>query len=106
MGTDILGRDQLTRICQGGRISLAVGLLATGVALVIGVIYGAVAAYAGGKIDALMMRVVDILYGIPFIIFVILVIVTIDPLLQQPSEGAGEFLFVDWTGRDASSLPI
>ena len=91
MGTDILGRDQLTRICQGGRISLAVGLLATAVALVIGVIYGAVAAYAGGKIDALMMRVVDILYGIPFIIFVILVIVTIDPLLQQPSEGLVNF---------------
>jgi len=75
LGTDSLGRDQLTRLLSGGRISLLVGLCATTVALLIGVPYGAVAGYFGGKLDALMMRVVDILYALPFTIFVILLMV-------------------------------
>jgi oligopeptide transport system permease protein len=72
LGTDELGRDLLVRILYGGRVSLAVGLCATVVALVIGVTYGAVAGFVGGKRDAAMMRVVDILYSLPFTIFVIL----------------------------------
>lgn len=74
-GTDILGRDILSRILYGGRISFAVGLLATGVAVFIGVAYGMVSGMAGGKIDALMMRFVDIVYSLPFTIFVILLMI-------------------------------
>jgi len=75
LGTDTLGRDLLVRLLVGGRISLGVGLCATLVALVIGVVYGAVAGFAGGRVDTLMMRVVDILYALPFTIFVILLMV-------------------------------
>ncbi len=74
-GTDANGRDLLTRTLIAGRVSLAIGLLATGVALVIGVLYGATAGYLGGRIDMLMMRVVDVLYALPFIFFVILLVV-------------------------------
>lgn len=74
-GTDMLGRDILSRILYGGRISFAVGLLATGVAVFIGVAYGMVSGMAGGKIDALMMRFVDIVYSLPFTIFVILLMI-------------------------------
>ncbi len=75
-GTDKLGRDVLSRLCWGGRISLAVGLVATLVSLVIGVSYGAVSGYLGGRIDNLMMRLVDVLYSIPFI-FVVIFVITI-----------------------------
>jgi oligopeptide transport system permease protein len=75
LGTDTLGRDLLARTLYGGRISITVGLVATFVALAIGVTYGAVAGFFGGKVDAVMMRVVDILYALPFAIFVILLMV-------------------------------
>ncbi|MGK0441540.1 MAG: oligopeptide transport system permease protein [Pseudohongiellaceae bacterium] len=75
LGTDTLGRDLLTRIMYGGRVSLMVGFIATGVALCIGVTYGAVAGYVGGRVDALMMRVVDVIYALPFMIFIILLMV-------------------------------
>ncbi len=73
-GADANGRDLLTRTLIAGRVSLAVGLLASFVALVIGVAYGAVAGYAGGVVDALMMRVVEIVYALPFIFFVIVLV--------------------------------
>jgi oligopeptide transport system permease protein len=75
LGTDTLGRDLLARLLFGGRVSLAVGLCATAVALTIGVFYGAISGFLGGKIDALMMRTVDIIYALPFTIFVILLMV-------------------------------
>ena len=75
LGTDGLGRDLLTRLMYGGRVSLAVGFVAALVALIVGVIYGATAGYLGGKTDSVMMRIVDIMYSLPFTIFVILLMV-------------------------------
>jgi oligopeptide transport system permease protein len=75
LGTDTLGRDQLSRILYGARVSLLVGFVATAVALIIGVSWGIVAGFFGGRIDATMMRIVDVLYGLPFIIFIILLMV-------------------------------
>ncbi len=75
-GTDSLGRDLLARLLAGLGVSLAIGVVATSVSLVIGVAWGATAGYLGGRIDEIMMRVVDTLYSLPFIFFVILLMVT------------------------------
>lgn len=75
LGTDTLGRDMFVRLLYGGQISIAVGLCATAVALTIGVIYGTVAGFLGGKVDAVMMRIVDIMFALPFTVFVILLMV-------------------------------
>ncbi len=74
-GTDELGRDTFARVAHGGRISMLVGLVGTFVSLVIGVTWGAVAGYVGGKVDEFMMRVVDVLYSLPYIFLVILLLV-------------------------------
>ena len=94
LGTDVLGRDMLTRIMYGGRVSLLVGFVATAVALLIGVLYGAIAGYVGGRVDAVMMRFVDILYALPFMIFIILLLVIFGQsmLLLFIAIGAVEWL--------------
>ena len=94
LGTDIFGRDLLTQIMYGGRVSLAVGFIATAVALLIGVTWGAVAGYVGGRVDAVMMRLVDILYALPFMIFIVLLMVVFgrNVLLLFLAIGAVEWL--------------
>ena len=75
LGTDALGRDLLARLCMGLRISLTIGIVATAVSLAIGVTWGAVAGYFGGPVDEVMMRIVDVLYSLPFMFFVIILMV-------------------------------
>ncbi|MDE2466611.1 MAG: ABC transporter permease subunit [Alphaproteobacteria bacterium] len=77
-GTDSLGRDLFIRVLFGARVSLAVGLVATFVSLFIGVSYGAIAGFVGGRVDELMMRIVDVLYSLPFIFFVIILMVVFE----------------------------
>jgi oligopeptide transport system permease protein len=72
LGTDILGRDMLSRIIYGGRISISIGVVGTITALIIGIFFGSVAGYAGGKLDNFIMRFVDVMYGLPYMLIVIL----------------------------------
>jgi len=91
MGTDNAGRDQFARVLQGGQISLFVGVISTLVSLLIGVSYGAIAGYLGGRVDNLMMRLVDVLYSLPY---VILVIVLLSMFRSQTARGQLVLLFV------------
>ena len=82
-GTDTLGRDIYTRVMYGARISLTIGFVAAFINLVIGVTYGGIAGYLGGKVDRIMMGLVDVLYGIPLLLYVILLMVVLGPGLTS-----------------------
>jgi oligopeptide transport system permease protein len=83
LGTDELGRDLLVRVLYGGVISITFGLLAATVSVIIGVTYGAISAYAGGRVDGAMMRLVDILYSLPYILLVMLFALSLRPYFQR-----------------------
>ncbi len=83
MGTDELGRSLLVRCLLGGAVSLGIGLAAAGITVIIGTSWGLVSGYAGGRIDAFMMRVVDVLYGLPYILLVVLIGVAFQPAMQR-----------------------
>ncbi len=94
LGTDQNGRDMLARVLQGTQMSLIVAFVATLVSVTIGVVYGAVAGYFGGRVDAIMMRFVDIMYALPYILFVIILVVMFgrNPVLLFIGIGAIEWL--------------
>ncbi len=94
-GTDNLGRDLLTRVLYGARISLSIGIVASLLNLTIGVVYGGIAGYCGDRIDSVMMRIVDILYGIPLLLYVILLMVVLKPGLTNIFIALG---MVYWLG--------
>lgn len=83
LGSDVLGRSLLVRVLAGGGVSLAIGITAALLSVLIGTLYGAISGFAGGRVDAFMMRVVDILYGLPYVLLVVLLAVATDAVLSE-----------------------
>ena len=90
LGTDALGRDVLARVLAGGIFSLSVGLSAAAVAVTVGTLWGSVAGFAGGRVDALLMRTVDVLYGLPSILLVVLLAVAVEGLFGRAQSKLSE----------------
>lgn len=89
LGTDKLGRDLMVRMLAGGGVSIGIGLAAAAISVFIGTIYGAIAGYVGGRVDAVMMRIVDILYGLPYVLLVVLLAVAGDALVMRVTTNYG-----------------
>jgi oligopeptide transport system permease protein len=102
LGTDLLGRSLLVRALTGGGISLGIGIAAACLAILIGTVYGSVSAYAGGKVDAVMMRIVDVLYGLPYILLVVLLAVASDAALDEYISRNGAR--AGWVHREAAQV--
>lgn len=94
-GTDVMGRDLYIRTLQGGQVSLMVGLLATVVSVLVGVVYGMVAGFKGGRVDAIMMRLVDVFYALPFLFLVILLLVFFGQNIWLLFTAIGCYLWLD-----------
>ncbi len=106
LGTDSLGRDTMIRLMMGSRISLLVGIVASALVLLIGSLYGTVAGYFGGKVDMIMMRIVDIIYTIPDILVIILLMVTLKYPLQDLASNVPGFGWINTIGVGLISIFI
>ncbi|MFN9969984.1 MAG: hypothetical protein ACK58T_08805, partial [Phycisphaerae bacterium] len=108
LGSDALGRSLLVRLLAGGGVSLAIGLAAAFLSVVIGTAYGTISGFNGGRVDAVMMRIVDILYGLPYVLLVVLLAVAADSVLAEyiSREGARAAWMAERNTERGSTAPL